>query len=146
MITIYKATAAMVNEVAPLFDAYRKFYQQLPNVEGAVRFLEERMLKEESHIWLAKADDIPVGFVQLYPIFSSVSMAKAWLLNDLFVDAAFRGKGIATMLLDTATGFARNNNARWLLLQTGADNKQAQALYEKHGWKRETDFFYRFDC
>jgi len=39
----------------------------------------------------------------------------------------------------------RNTEAKWLLLQTGADNKTAQSVYEKNGWVRENDWFYQFD-
>lgn len=146
MIQIVKASTNHVSMLAPLFDAYRQFYHQHSNVTGAFHFLEERLVKGESEIWLAFVNDQPAGFVQLYPIFSSVSMAPAWLLNDLFVSEMHRGQGIASLLLDAAKEFARNNNARWLLLQTGADNIAAQALYEKNGWQKESDLFYRFDC
>lgn len=43
-----------------------------------------------------------VGLVQLYPIFSSLSMSNAWLINDLYVVPEARNNGIGTMLLDTA--------------------------------------------
>lgn len=145
MITIRSASLPDLPSVAYLFDQYRQFYKQSEDIDGATVFLQERMEKNETVILLALEDGEVVGFTQLFPIFSSVSMRKAWLLNDLFVQADQRGKGIGTKLLDAAKQLGRNTEAKWLLLQTGADNKTAQAVYEKNGWVRENDWFYQFD-
>jgi GNAT superfamily N-acetyltransferase len=145
MITIRPASPSDISSVAYLFDQYRQFYKQPEDIDGATQFLQERMEKNETVILLALEDGEVVGFTQLFPIFSSVSMRKAWLLNDLYVQADQRGKGIGTKLLDAAKQLGRNTEAKWLLLQTGADNKTAQAVYEKNGWVRENDWFYQFD-
>jgi hypothetical protein len=71
-----------------LFDSYRQFYGQEPDLPGARRFLEARLRCRDSVVFLAFRDDATrtsVGFVQLYPSFSSVSMKPIWILNDLFV-------------------------------------------------------------
>ena len=140
--TIRKAGIDDVQDVAPLFNAYRVFYKQPEDLIGATVFLTERLMTNESVIFIAYADGIPVGFTQLYPIFSSVSMQRTWLLNDLFVDGACRGKGIGRALLNTAKVYGRSTNSKWLMLQTGKENFSAQALYEKDGWTKESDFFY----
>jgi len=139
---IRKASVDDASSVAPLFDAYRIFYKQPSDINAAEHFIKERLLKQESVIFIAFINEEAVGFVQLYPIFTSVGMQRTWLLNDLFVDAAHRGKGIATALLESAKDFGKNNNGKWLMLQTGNDNLEAQKLYEKNGWHKETDFFY----
>jgi hypothetical protein len=59
-----------------LFDAYRQFYGQEPDLPGARRFLEARLEGGDSLVFLAvpeNALETGVGFVQLYPSFSSVS-------------------------------------------------------------------------
>ena len=145
MITIRPAALPDLPAVAYLFDQYRQFYKQSEDIDGATIFLQERMEKNETVILLALEDGEVVGFTQLFPIFSSVSMRKAWLLNDLFVQEDQRGKGIGTKLLDAAKQLGRNTDAKWLLLQTGADNKTAQAVYEKNGWVRESDWFYQVE-
>ena len=144
-IEIRKAFVDDANIVAPLFDSYRSFYKQAADVEGAMNFIKERLQQNESVIFIAFIKDSAVGFVQLYPIFSSVGMKRAWLLNDLYIHVSARGKGVATALLDAAKEFGRSTNSRSLMLQTAADNYTAQALYKKNGWKKETDLFYRFD-
>jgi GNAT superfamily N-acetyltransferase len=141
-VQIKKAVAKDVKLIAPLFDAYRIFYNQ-PSDEGAAAgFLQERLTNNESVIFIAFADDIAVGFCQLFPIFSSVGLQRTWLLNDLYVKENARGKGVAAALLQQAKEFGITTNARWLLLQTGAANHTAQSVYEKNGWKRVGDYFY----
>lgn len=144
-IEIRKASVEDAPVVAPLFDSYRSFYKQEPDIDAALRFIKERLQQNESVIFIAFIKDNAVGFVQLYPIFTSVGMKRAWLLNDLYIHVSSRGKGVATALLDAAKEFGKSTNSKWLMLQTAADNYTAQALYKKNGWKKETDLFYRFD-
>jgi GNAT superfamily N-acetyltransferase len=141
-VQIKKAAAEDVKLIAPLFDAYRVFYNQPSNEKAAAVFLQNRLTNNESVIFIAFADDIAVGFCQLFPIFSSVGLQRTWLLNDLYVNENARGKGVAAALLQQAKEFGIATDARWLLLQTGADNFRAQSVYEKNGWKRVGDFFY----
>ncbi|WP_462249126.1 N-acetyltransferase family protein [Ferruginibacter sp.] len=142
LVEIKKAIIEDVKYAAPLFDAYRMFYKQPSNIEAASDFLLERVTNNQSVIFIAFADGNAVGFCQLYPVFSSVGLQRTWLLNDLYVDANVRGQGIAAALLKQAKEFGMETSARWLLLQTGADNVTAQSVYEKNGWKRVEDYFY----
>lgn len=142
MITIRPATIDDLHAVAPLFDLYRQFYQQPSDLPAATDFLRQRMEAKESTILVAVVDGEMQGFTQLYPIFSSVSLRRAWLLNDLYVMEASRGQGVATALLDAAADFGRQQKAKWLMLQTTAANVTAQMVYEKNGWVREQDLFY----
>jgi GNAT superfamily N-acetyltransferase len=141
-VQIKKAAAEDVKLIAPLFDAYRIFYNQPGDEKAAAVFLQDRLTNNESVIFIAFTDDIAVGFCQLFPIFSSVGLQRTWLLNDLYVHENARGKGVAAALLQQAKEFGTTTNARWLLLQTGADNFTAQSVYEKNGWKRVGDYFY----
>jgi len=142
---IRKATADDIAAVAVLFDLYRIFYKQSPDINGAEAFISDRLKHNDSAIFLAFINDEPVGFTQLYPIFTSVGMQRTWLLNDLYVKETARKKGVGEALLETAKQFAKATNSKWLMLQTGEDNKVAQKLYEKNGWIKETDFFYSYN-
>ena len=141
---IKKVTAADVSSVALLFDAYRVFYHQSSNLPAAFDFLEQRISKNESAIFVAIMGNEAVGFVQLYPVFSSIQMKKSWILNDLFVAESARNQGIGEALLQQAKQFGRESGAAYLLLQTGYDNYSAQSVYEKNGWIKAQDFFYEF--
>ncbi|MFC5438006.1 GNAT family N-acetyltransferase [Rhodanobacter umsongensis] len=141
-IQIRQATILDLDAVAPLFDSYRQFYGQPADLARAQDFLAERIRLHESVILLAHDDEDGewLGFTQLYPLFSSVRTVRTWLLNDLFVAAAARRRGVAKALLDAAAGHARALGAASLSLSTALDNAPAQALYESMGWERDRQF------
>ncbi|MBD1379298.1 GNAT family N-acetyltransferase [Metabacillus arenae] len=142
---IKKATIYELDILSELFNQYRVFYHQKPDIEGAREFLNERIINNESVIFLAVTDKesmSPMGFVQLYPIFTSVGMNRKWLLNDLFVTEKERRKGAAKNLMNAAKEFALETGASGLLLETGIENVNAQALYESLGYKREEDVYF----
>lgn len=131
-----------LSRIVPLFDAYRMFYGKKSDPKGAEFFLEERMKKNESVIFTAMEGDSIAGFMQLYPSFSSVSIGKIFVLNDLFVQERFRKKGAGEMLIRKAVEYARSEKAVRLVLSTGISNQPAQKLYEKLGWEKDVSFFY----
>ncbi|WP_409291048.1 GNAT family N-acetyltransferase [Peribacillus sp. SCS-37] len=138
---IVQATIEDLIPVSRLFDLYRVFYQQPEDQEGALAFLKERFINQDSVIFTAVSEEGNyVGFTQLYPLFSSVSMKKSYLLNDLFVHPDARSRGVGGLLLDAAREYAIKTGAKGLSLQTALDNTAAQALYEKYGYNRETEF------
>lgn len=141
---IQRATINDLNALTELFDSYRIFYKQESNLEGAKSFLKERLVNEESVVFIAYDESNPVGFVQLYPTFSSVSMKRSWVLNDLYVNASARKKGFGEMLIKKAIEFAEETGAKGVSLETGHDNVTAQSLYEKIGFKKESNYFYYF--
>ncbi len=125
--------------VVNLFDKYRIFYKQASNLELANDFIRERIINNESVIFVAQnTDNVPMGFTQLYPIFSSVRATKNWLLNDLYVDSPFRKQGIGEALIKKAMDFAKGENASYLKLETAEDNYTAQSLYEAIGFIKES--------
>lgn len=145
-ILIVQATVKDLEPLVPVFDQYRMFYKQQSDLEGAKRFLFEKFEHRESVIFLAKhqPSDQIVGFTQLYPSFSSISLQRTWILNDLFVCADYRKQGIATKLLDQAKEFAVLTKAKGLALSTATGNDTAQRRYEALGYKRDDEFYHYF--
>ncbi|MFL6558485.1 MAG: GNAT family N-acetyltransferase [Bacillus sp. (in: firmicutes)] len=141
---IKKATINDLESLTELFDLYRVFYEQPSDVQSAREFLKARLMNEESVVFLAIEGSNPVGFVQLYPTFSSVSMMRSWVLNDLYVKEQFRGKGAGEKLIHKAIQFAKERGAKGIMLETGKENYNAQRLYEKIGFERESNYFYYF--
>ncbi|MDK8188479.1 GNAT family N-acetyltransferase [Paenibacillus sp. UMB7766-LJ446] len=156
---IRRAELGDVNKVAQLFNEYRMFYDQLTDLNGANEYIRERSERNESVILIAELEvntdkreessltDKPIssevgGFVQLYPSFSSVSMRPIWVLNDLYVHADHRQKGIARKLLQAAQRLADESGAVRIVLSTAISNKKAQALYESEGYTLDTEFMY----
>ncbi len=128
--------------LVPLFDQYRQFYEQPSDPVGARNFLAERLRNKESVILLAlEEDQSPAGFVQLYPSWTSVSMKRLWILNDLFVSPSYRRKGVAQSLIKKAIEVAKETRCKGLTLETLRQNVPVQKLIEKLGWKREEQFF-----
>lgn len=137
---VRQATSADLDELSILFDGYRMFYKQPSDPGAAKQFLSERIERNESVILVAVYNDAMVGFTQLYPIFSSVGMKRAWLLNDLFVPEDARGSGAADALLAAAEQLGADTSARYLMLQTAKDNYRAQRVYERNGWERDAEY------
>ncbi|WP_067224009.1 GNAT family N-acetyltransferase [Marinomonas gallaica] len=132
---IIKASLSELNEAATLFDSYRQFYEQAADLNAAEAFIEQRLTSEDSVIFLAKDDTgRAVGFVQLYPSFSSVAMKRTWILNDLYVTPESRQKGIAKALLSHCEQYARTTHAQAIRLATAVSNSSAKALYESLGY------------
>lgn len=127
--------------VAPLFDAYRVFYEQPPDPGRAAHFLSQRLAAGESVVFWARSprEGACMGFTQLYPIYSSMRTQKNWLLNDLFVAEAFRRQGVAEALIRRAMDFARSEGAVMIRLETAVTNTRAQRLYEKIGFRHTPD-------
>lgn len=143
MISILEAQEHHIGAVVPLFDQYRMFYKQESDEAAAKKFLQERIQNRESVLFLAYIGDDAVGFTQLYTSFSSVSLQPIFILNDLYVSQAHRGMGIGEALLNRAKELCTERTYKGLLLETGIENP-AQQLYEKLGWKKDTDCFHYF--
>lgn len=141
---IQKATLNDLDALTELFDLYRLFYEQKSDLKGAKEFLQERLMNEESIAFIAYDEHDAVGFTQLFPSFSSVSMQGSWVLNDLYVKESARRRGVAEKLIKTAIDFAEETGAKGILLETAAGNVNAQKLYEKIGFKRESSYYYFF--
>jgi GNAT superfamily N-acetyltransferase len=141
-----KIKPEQIDLVAPLFDAYRQFYGKASDLVGARQFLSERLQRGESVIFAVIEDGKALGFTQLYPSFSSVSMKPIWILNDLYVVEGARRRGGGARLLAAARDHAKQAGAVRLQLSTAVDNAKALALYEQQGWRKETAFLqYEFE-
>ena len=135
-----QASIQDIDQLAILFAEYRVFYQQLFDPVAAKLFLQERMMNQESMIFIVIDDGKYAGFTQLYPSFSSVGMRKIWILNDLFVVQSHRQKGIARALINHVLGYSKETGRKKVVLSTAYDNFNAQRLYEKLGFTR-SDFY-----
>ena len=135
-----RASASDLALVVPLFDGYRMFYGKPSDPDGVRRFLAERFALEDSALFLALSGERAVGFTQLFPSLSSVSMARIEILNDLFVAADARGLGAGKAMLQAAKAQGREVGAVRLVLSTAHTNTAAQALYEADGWQHDRDY------
>jgi ribosomal protein S18 acetylase RimI-like enzyme len=137
---ILRATPAHLDLVAPLFDAYRQFYGCAPDPATARSFIRDRLERDESVIFVAVRDGRGIGFTQLYPTFTSMGAARAWILNDLYVSPDARRTGVGRRLMDAAREMAVASGAAWMELATAKDNATARALYRSCGYVKEERF------
>jgi GNAT superfamily N-acetyltransferase len=141
-VAVRRAALADAARLAPLFDAYRQFYQLAPDVAGALAWMTDRLRRGDATILVAAdaADGTPLGFTQLYTTLCSLSLAPYAILSDLYVVPGARRRGVARQLLVAAREFAVETGLSRLELQTARDNVAARALYESLGWIRDDTF------
>jgi GNAT superfamily N-acetyltransferase len=130
-----KANIQDLIQLSVLFDQYRVFYHKESDIPSAENFLKERIENNESEIFVAETEGKLVGFVQLYPLFSSTRMKRYWMLNDLYVNDAYRGKGYSKELIEEAKELCRSSNASGMLLETGKSNDVGNQLYPACGFE-----------
>lgn len=140
-IIVRQAVLSDLEALAPLFDSYRQFYGRASDLSAAASFLSARFNHNESVLFIAHEGDKAVGFTQLYPSFSSVSLARILVLNDLFVYEHARRKGVASKLVSAAIEYADSGGAVRVSLSTAITNEAAQMLYQSAGWQRDEQFF-----
>lgn len=136
------ATTADLDELVPLFSGYLDFYE-VPAPHAAIQaFLEPRIAKGESTVFIARSiDGLAVGFIQLYPFFASLALQPAWLVSDLYVIPAARRDGYGEALMNAARAHAEATGACGLMLETAKTNHAGQALYERLGYRRDEKFY-----
>jgi ribosomal protein S18 acetylase RimI-like enzyme len=130
-----KVTIQDLPQLAELFDQYRIFYHKDSNIPAAENFLKERIENKDSEIFVAESEGELVGFVQLYPLFSSTRMKRYWLLNDLYVNKNYRGNGFSKELIEESKELAKSTNACGVLLETGKSNDIGNKLYPSCGFE-----------
>ena len=116
------------------------FYGQPTDLRGARIFVGDRMRNDESIVLLAILGGSIVGFTQLYPIFSSVRMRPVFILNDLYVEASVRKKGVGTQLIKAAQQLVNDMRYAGLSLETAKDNAAGNSLYPQLGFKLDDQF------
>ncbi len=141
---VRKANSKDLSQLSELFDGYRQFYQQEHDLKGARMFINDRLKNHQSVIFVAEDNEQLLGFTQLFPSFSSVSMQRLWVLNDLFVASDARKQGVAEKLMAAAKQLAEETGSKGLLLETDLDNTQAQRLYDKLGYVKQDSTYHYF--
>ena len=139
--TIEKASIADIGHILPLLMAYRDFYKCTTVSEKEIgRFIEDRLQKNESDIWLAFIEEKAVGIAQAYACFTTLGLGKIYILNDLLVEKSQRQLGIGNALIKVVVNYAKQKNAKRVDLKTAHDNHQAKKLYERFGFIQDEKF------
>ena len=139
---VFRAGSRYLDDLSFLFDQYRHFYEQPPDLAGCRQFMGERLRNEESVVFAAQSEQGRlIGFTQLYRSYCSVAMRELIYLYDLFVVPEARRQGCARALMSAARQYAEDCGADRLQLETAITNLPGQALYEGLGWKKDEEFY-----
>ncbi|MET3697811.1 ribosomal protein S18 acetylase RimI-like enzyme [Bacillus oleivorans] len=131
-----------LSKIVPLFDSYREYFGQLKNPVKAEQFLFDRFQNLQSVIFIVEQGDEAIGFAQLYPIFSSLSLQSVWLLNDFYISEGYRHKGAGKQLFAKVKEFAALTKAKSIELSVEHSNEHAWQFWEKQGFQIDKEFRY----
>ncbi len=85
---------------------------------------------------MAVVADMVVGFVSVGER-RHFSGAVDGYVGELVVAREHEGRGIGSLLMDHAEGWARHRGVAHLTLETGAANGAARAFYKARGYQEE---------
>ena len=109
-------------------------------------FFRRFLAPSEDGLLLGAWDDGATGRLRL-PLLALqlVVPAETVLMNDLFVVAAARGRGVGRALIEASAAVARERGAHHLEWATATDNLTAQRLYDSTEAERSTWIAYELD-
>ncbi len=139
-IHVRQAVYADLDELSVLLDQHRAAQGQPSDVPAARSFLHDRFDHGESVVFIAHRGAAALGFAQLYPSFSTTALSRVFVLNDLFVHAAGRRQGVASLLLAAVEQHAWSFGAVRVSLNVARSNGAGQALYSARGWQQDQQF------
>lgn len=134
-VTLRNAVREDVDEWLHLWTAYNVFYGREgatalpPHVTDATwsRLLDPA---EPMHAVVAECGDRLVAFAHYLFHRSTISMTHTCYLQDLFTEPSFRGKGLATALINKVCDEAREAGSTRVYWQTHESNVDARRLYD----------------
>jgi len=141
---VIKCNQSYLGQLVELFEEYRSFYDFTPSPKETEEFLLGLMDRNDSVIFIAvdERSDKVMGFVNLYPCYSTLALKRLWILNDIGVTGKFRGQGVSKALIDKVMTFAKETNAVRVELKTDKANDRAMKLYDSIGFKIDNDNVY----
>jgi len=101
----------------------------------------EMVASPNTTILLARIDQKIVGMITL--LVYRIPYVKKAYLDDLVIDEAYRGKGIAKQLMQKATDLAKEKGASYIDLTARPRREEGNSLYEKIGFKKRDTNVYR---
>jgi GNAT superfamily N-acetyltransferase len=84
-------------------------------------------------VYIVREESAPIGYLVICFDYSLEYRGKGAWIDELFVEAAHRGKGIGTQLLDLAEAASREHHAKFLHLEVTHGNPAVE-LYRRRGF------------
>ncbi|WP_354701114.1 acetyltransferase [Paraconexibacter sp. AEG42_29] len=143
--TIARVTQGDLPELLVLVRGYCAFYERSAGIaqpsDEALLALSHALLADPDRsgvqllAWSVE-DGTPLGFATIYWTWSTLAAARVAVMNDLYVDPAARGSGLADALIAACRDEARAHGAVKLSWSTALDNHRAQKVYDRVGGAR----------
>lgn len=105
--------------------------QAMPGYDDDLKDIAGHYLGDGCNFWVVEGPDALIGMAAIMRI-----DAETGRLRRMRVTEAWRRKGVAQALLDTATQFCRDAGYCRLILDTTEQQTAAHALYERNGFVR----------
>lgn len=132
--------AIMLAFLRALQEAERALYPSRRPRHEVDRLCYDTLLEAGVQVLLAEVTDRPIGFVAgKLAVDGDVLQQAAWRphghISDLYVEPAWRGKGVARLLLEAMTGRLRGLGAKRLTIGVLSVNEAAIRSYRRFGFE-----------
>jgi ribosomal protein S18 acetylase RimI-like enzyme len=139
--------------VEPALTADHELYEALtrlvPQVSSSTRLpsayeLETIVESPATTLFVAREPDGQIVGSLTLAVFRTPTGVRAWI-EDVVVDEAARGRGIATAMIEASVETARRAEARTVELTSRPDRQEANRLYQRLGFERRETNVYRMN-
>ncbi|MCI0693638.1 GNAT family N-acetyltransferase [candidate division KSB1 bacterium] len=112
-------------------------YDHLPFDEPAARQALENILQDHAlgRVWLIQDGEQAIGYVVLTLGYSLEYHGRDAFVDEIYISASHRGKGIGTQIIQFLEEVCRNLEVQALHLEVERANTKAQAFYHKVGFE-----------
>lgn len=101
-----------IDQFVIVVDEYRKFCGFNLSPEATKGFFKNLHKENKAATFIAISEEYEImGFINLYPSYSTLSLRKIWILNDLGVSSRFRRLGVAQALIKKSIEFAKESGS-----------------------------------
>ncbi len=126
---------------ADLVGAYASAYRGLERYayrerDDIVRYFRWLWRRCPEGVLVAFYDGILVGLIACDPTWNAAEDPELGELHEFFVHADYQGKGIGRKLFEEGLRFLARRGCRRYALWVGEENRAAQRLYERFGFRR----------
>jgi ribosomal protein S18 acetylase RimI-like enzyme len=129
---------AQLSDVTTLATMMIEFYAEAGLVldRGRAQAAFERLIKhrELGCVWVLECDSAVAGYVVLTLMYAMEYGALRGFIDDLYVRASFRRRGLAGAALSRVRAYCLESQVSALFVQAGADNDAAQRTYKSAGF------------
>ena len=129
---------AQLSDVTTLATMMIEFYAEADLVldRGRAQAVFERLIRhrELGCVWVLECDSAVAGYVVLTLMYAMEYGALRGFIDDLYVRASFRRRGLAGAALSRVRAYCLESQVSALFVQAGADNDAAQRTYKSAGF------------